>query len=77
MTEECDLGLVHVNCGGPPELTVTIMSPDPILELSVEQLIKALNKKLFTECARIQSTVPPASRALVATLAAEVRSNEP
>jgi hypothetical protein len=55
-------------------LTPTIMAPDPTLELSIEQLISALNKKLFVECARVQAAMPPMSRALVATLTAEVRS---
>jgi len=52
------------------------MTPDPVLELSVEQLIRALNKKLFMEYARVRSAVPPTSRALVATLAGEVRFSE-
>jgi hypothetical protein len=52
------------------------MTPDPILELSVEQLVRALNNKLFMECTRVQSAISPASPALVATLAAEVRSEE-
>jgi hypothetical protein len=52
------------------------MTSDPILELSVEQLVRALNNKLFMECTRVQSTISPASTILVATLAAEVRSNE-
>ena len=57
-----------------PGLIATTMSLDPVLELSVEQLVKALNKKLFVECTRLQSAVPPMSRALVATLATEVQS---
>jgi len=52
------------------------MTLDPALELSVEQLIRALNKKLFMECAKAQSMMPPTSRALVATLTTEVRSSE-
>jgi hypothetical protein len=52
------------------------MTSDPILELSVEQLVRALNNKLFMECTRVQSMISPASPTLVATLAAEVRSNE-
>ena len=51
--------------------------PDATLELSVEQLIGALNKKLFVECAQVQSAMPPMSRTLVATLTAGVRSQEP
>jgi len=47
--------------------------PDAVLELSIEQLIRALNKKLFAECARVQSAIPT-SRVLVATLASEVWS---
>jgi len=47
-----------------------------ILDLSVEQLVKALNEKLLVECARLQSAVPPPSRALVAALTVEVRSSE-
>ena len=53
------------------------MTLDLVLELSVEQLIRALNEKLFMEFARLQSTVSPASRVLVASLTAEVQSNEP
>jgi len=49
------------------------MGPDATLELSLEELIGALNEKLSTECARVQSAMPPMSRALVATLTAEVR----
>ena len=49
--------------------------PDAALELSVEQLISVLNKKLFMECTRVQAAIPPIlSRALVATLTAEVQS---
>ena len=51
------------------------MALDAALELSVEQLISALNKKLFMECARVQSAMPTISRALVAKLTTEVRSN--
>ena len=50
------------------------MIPNIALELSIEQLIDALNEKLFTECTKIESTTPPVSRTRVATLAAEVRS---
>lgn len=53
------------------------MTPDITLDsLSVEQLISALNEKLCMECARVKPTMPPVSRARVATLAAEVRSAE-
>ena len=52
------------------------MSPDAALELSIEQLIATLNKKLFAECTRVQSAMPPTSRALVATSTAEVRLQE-
>ena len=52
------------------------MVPDAALELSVEQLISALNKKLFMECTRVQPGIPPMSRALVATLTTEVRSQD-
>ena len=55
---------------------MTIMTTDSVLELSVEQLIGALNKKLFMECARVQSELPPTSRASVDTLTAEVRFSE-
>ena len=52
-----------------------MMVPDAALELSVEQLISTLDKKIFMECARVQAAVvPPMSRALVATLTAEVQS---
>ena len=54
-------------------LTTTVMTPGVALELSIEQLIDALNKKLFMECARVHSVMPPMSRSLVATLSAEVR----
>ena len=60
-----------------PGLTRATMTPDAALELSLQQLIRALSKKLFGECARIRSTMPPPSRSLVATLTAEVRSLEP
>ena len=56
-------------------LTAIMMAPDAALELSVEQLISTLDKKIFMECARVQAAVvPPMSRALVATLTAEVQS---
>ena len=58
-------------------LATATMVSDAALELSVEQLIGALNKKLFTECARVQLAMPPTSRALAAVLTAEVRSHEP
>lgn len=45
------------------------MTPDAILELSIEQLIGALNKKLFMEYSRVQSVM---SRSQSVTLAAEV-----
>ena len=54
-----------------------MMVPDAALELSVEQLISALDKKLFMECTRVQAAIgPPMSRALVATLTAEVQSQD-
>ena len=55
------------------QLTATTMVPDAALELSVEQLISALNKKLFMEYTRAQSAISPTSRAPVATLTAEVQ----
>ena len=55
-----------------PPLITTIMTPDPVLELSVEQHISALNKKLSLECTRLQQTMPLASRALAATLKIKV-----
>ena len=55
-------------------LTATMMASNAALELSVEQLISALNKKLFMECTRVQVAMPPMSQALVATLNAEVQS---
>ena len=66
--------LVRENCGGLL-MTTAIMTLDSVLELSVEQLIRALNKKPFMEYTGVQSRVPPTSRALVATLTAEVRSS--
>ena len=56
------------------QLTATMIVPDAVLELSVEQLISALNKKLFMECTQVQAAIPLMSRTLVATLTAEVRS---
>jgi len=50
---------------------------DAALELSIEQLIGALNKKLFVECAGVQSMMLPTSPSLVAKLASEVWSREP
>jgi len=50
----------------------TAMTLDVALELSVEQLISALNK-IFMECTRVRSTVAPTSRTLVTALTAEVR----
>ena len=55
---------------------LTTMNPEVALELSVEQLISALNKELFMEYTRAQSAISPTSRAPVATLSAEVRSQE-
>lgn len=55
-------------------LPPTMMVPDVVLELSVEQLINALNKKLFMERARIQAQAAPISRDSVPTVAAEVRA---
>ena len=57
-------------------LATTAMTPDATLELSIEQLIGALNKKLLIECARVGLAMPPMSRTLVATLTAEVRYQE-
>ena len=53
------------------------MTPDAALELSIEQLIGVLDKKLTMECAQVQSAMPPMSRVQVATLAAGVRTQEP
>ena len=52
------------------------MTPDTAPELSLEQLISALDKKLFWECKRMRSAIPPASRTLVAAFATEVRFRE-
>ena len=60
-----------------PRLTATMMVSDAALELSLDQLIGALDRKLFMECGRVQSAMPPKSRGLVATLTAEVRSQYP
>ena len=62
---------------GVTVFVAVIMSLDPGLELSVEQLIKALNEKLFMECKRMELAIPSISRGLAAKLASEVRSNEP
>jgi hypothetical protein len=48
--------------------------PDATLELSIEQLIGALNKKIFMECS--QAAMPPISRALVASMTDEVRAQK-
>ena len=72
---ECDLGSqldARKLWRSPPGLTTTIMIHDPILELSVEQLVRALNEKLLMEYTSLQSAIPPPSRALVATLTVEV-----
>ena len=58
------------------QLTATMMVPDAALELSIEQLISALNKKLFMEYAQVQSEISPTSRVPVATLTAEVQSQD-
>lgn len=50
------------------------MIPSATLELSIEQLIDALNKRLFIECARLQTAMPPTSRAQITALTDEVRS---
>lgn len=50
------------------------MIPNATLELSIEQLIGALNKRLFIECARLQAAMPPTSRVQIAALTDEVRS---
>ena len=54
-----------------------MMVPDAALDLSLGQLIGALDKKLFMECERVQSMLLPTSRALVVTLTTEVRSRDP
>ena len=56
--------------------TTTVMTPDATLELSLEQLISALDKKLFGECARIRSTIPLAPRTMAAAFTAQVRFRE-
>jgi len=48
------------------------MTPDIILELSVEQLTRALSKKLTIECTKAKSMMPP-----MAMLVAEVRFSGP
>jgi len=57
-------------------LTATMIVPNAALELSVEQLMSALDRKLFMEYARVQTAMPPMSLALVATLGAEVQSQD-
>jgi hypothetical protein len=56
--------------------TTTITTLDAALELSLEQLIGALDKKLFMECTKLQSTPQPMSGAMVTAFGAEVRSQE-
>ena len=50
---------------------------DAALELSLDQLIDALEKKLFMEFKGVQAAIPPMSRALVAIMTTKVRSREP
>ena len=57
-------------------MATTAMTPDYAIELSIEQLVGMLNKKMFMECVRVQSAMPPMSRAQAATMTAEVRSQE-
>ena len=46
---------------------------DETHELSIEQLISALNKKLLVECTQVQAAVSPMSRIPVGKIAGEVR----
>jgi len=57
-----------------PNTNPTTMAADATLELSIEQLISALDKKLFIECEQVQSEMSLISRALVPTLTVKVRS---
>ena len=57
-------------------MSTPTMTHDVALDLSIEQLIGALNKKPFMECARVRSAMPPMSRILMAILTAEVRYQE-
>ena len=66
-----DLGAVIVRL---PRFPTTVMIPDAVLELSVEQLINTLNEKLSIECTGVP-TKSPVSRVLVAALTARVRFN--
>ena len=59
----------------PQSPTMTV--PDAALELSIDQLINALEKKLFMECEGLQAAMKPMSRALVTNLTTKVRSREP
>jgi len=52
------------------------MAFDAALELSVEQLVSVLNKKIFMDYTRVQLTAAPTTRASVAALTAEVRHGE-
>ena len=54
----------------------TVMALDVALELSVKQLISALNKRLLIEFTDVESKVPPLSRTSAAALTTEVRSGE-
>lgn len=49
-----------------------LMTPDAALELSIEQLIGALSKKLSLECKRVQAEFPQKPRTPVTTLIVEV-----
>ena len=52
------------------------MALDVALELSVEQLISALNKRLLIEFTGVESKVPPLSRTSAAALTTEVQSRK-
>lgn len=59
-----------------PTLAATIMIPDVVSELSAEQLITALNKKLSEEFTGVR-LMTPTFRAHAAMLAAKVWFGEP
>ena len=70
-------GLARVNYRHTLLLNLTTtMALDAALKLSIEQLISALNKKIFMECSNVQLMAAPTSRALAAALTAEVRPGD-
>ena len=79
--EWCPIAIVPAGESFPIPSTTTIsrhltMALNFALELSFEQLISTLNKKLSMELASIRLKVPPAPRTSMVAMIAEVRSSE-